>query len=53
MTKQSFWQLLNNCKIVIPIIQRDYAQGRKGKEHIREKFLTQIKSALCDDPQVV
>ena len=49
MTKQSFWQLLNNCKIVIPIIQRDYAQGREGKEHIREKFLTQIKSALCDD----
>ena len=49
MTKQSFWQLLNNYKIVIPIIQRDYAQGRKGKEHIREKFLTQIESALCDD----
>lgn len=47
MTKQSFWQLLNKYKIVIPIIQRDYAQGRKGKEHIREKFLTQIRSALC------
>lgn len=51
MDKISFWQLLNeNNKVgvVIPIIQRDYAQGRIGKEHIREKFLTQIKAALED-----
>ncbi len=47
--KISFWQLLTNYKVVIPIIQRDYAQGREGKEHIREKFLTQIKNALETD----
>ena len=46
MDKISFWQLLEGNKVVIPIIQRDYAQGRIGKEHIREKFLNQIKSVL-------
>ena len=28
----SFWNLVKEKKIVIPIIQRDYAQGRIGKE---------------------
>ena len=28
----SFWDFLNRYNIEIPIIQRDYAQGRKGKE---------------------
>ena len=46
MAKISFWKLLEDNKVVIPIIQRDYAQGRVGKEHIREKFLAQIKAAL-------
>ena len=46
MDKISFWELLKKYKVVIPIIQRDYAQGRKGKEHLREKFLPQIKHAL-------
>ena len=50
MDKISFWQLLEGNKVVIPIIQRDYAQGRIGKEHVREKFLTQIKAAL-EDPE--
>lgn len=50
MDKISFWQLLEDNKVVIPIIQRDYAQGRIGKEHVREKFLTQIKAAL-EDPE--
>lgn len=35
----SFWELLNLHKIEIPIIQRDYAQGRKDKKEIRENFL--------------
>ena len=37
----SFWGLLTSKKIVIPIIQRDYAQGRIGKEYLRERFLGQ------------
>ena len=44
--KVSFWKLLNDKKIVIPIIQRDYAQGREGKEFLRERFLGQLFDAL-------
>ena len=51
MAKISFWELLTKYEVVIPIIQRDYAQGRRGKEHIREKFLTQIKNALDNSNQ--
>lgn len=47
--KVSFWKLLNDKKIVIPIIQRDYAQGREGKEFLRERFLGQLFNALKDD----
>ncbi|MBJ8054820.1 hypothetical protein JDS87_23435 [Bacillus cereus] len=31
----SFWELINKYYITIPIIQRDYAQGREGAQHIR------------------
>ena len=49
--KLSFWELLNSyTKIEIPIIQRDYAQGRKTEEVgvIRKKFIHDflIKSIL-------
>lgn len=36
--KISFWNLLQSNKIEIPIIQRDYAQGRLEQEKIRERF---------------
>jgi len=44
----SLWHLLENYKIVIPIIQRDYAQGRQtGKvPAIRERFLNALCSAI-------
>ena len=42
----SFWNLLSNHKIVIPIIQRDYAQGRNSEGALRTRFLTQLKKAL-------
>lgn len=42
----SFWQFLKANKIVIPILQRDYAQGRVGKEYLRNSFLQKIKDAL-------
>lgn len=45
----SFWRLLESKKIVIPIIQRDYAQGREGKEFLRERFLGQLFDALQED----
>ncbi len=37
--KYTFWQLLDENKIEIPIIQRDYAQGRIDENKIRDKFL--------------
>ncbi len=40
------WQLLEKYEVIIPIIQRDYAQGRKDKEYIRRAFLGKIKNSL-------
>lgn len=44
----SFFELIDNSKIVIPIIQRDYAQGRTNKKvvKIRSKFLEALFTAL-------
>ena len=42
----SFWHFLSQHKIVIPKIQRDYAQGRKDKSELRKAFLKDIKVAL-------
>lgn len=42
----SFWNLIRGNKVIIPIIQRDYAQGRLGKETLRQKFLQELKDAL-------
>ena len=46
----SFWQLINRYKIEIPVIQRDYAQGRKDDkaESIREQIIQAMMSALFD-----
>ena len=33
--KISFWKFIQQNAIEIPIIQRDYAQGRIGKEYLR------------------
>lgn len=42
----SFWNLVKEKNIVIPIIQRDYAQGRSGQEYLRERFLKQLFQSL-------
>ena len=44
--KTTFWNYINKYEVEIPIIQRDYAQGRKGKEILRESFLSDLKGAL-------
>ena len=44
--KTTFWNFLGQTDIIIPKLQRDYAQGRKGKESLRENFLASIKRAL-------
>jgi len=43
------WQPLS--KIEIPIIQRDYAQGRKGKEELRKNFLKFLLEAVNGTPK--
>lgn len=42
----SFWQLLEKNRISIPIIQRDYAQGRKEESEKRERFLEAIANHI-------
>jgi hypothetical protein len=42
----SFWELLIEHKIEIPIIQRDYAQGREDKEEIRDNFLNALFQSI-------
>lgn len=46
MKKQSFWNVLKTKRIIIPMIQRDYAQGRVGYEIVRQRFLKSVEEAL-------
>lgn len=59
--KLDFLQLLSNDKVIaenetwqplskieIPIIQRDYAQGREGKEELRKNFLIALREVIND-----
>ena len=45
----TFWNFLTENNVEIPIIQRDYAQGRLGKENLRKNFLADLKNALDSD----
>lgn len=47
-SKTTLWSLLKKYCVVIPIIQRDYAQGRRdeGKDELRNRFLTNLTTAL-------
>lgn len=47
----SLIELLTKYKVVIPPIQRDYAQGRENGKipHIRRKFIEDLLSTLKDD----
>ena len=50
-SKYTFWMLINNYVIKIPIMQRDYAQGRKSENvtAIRNELLDTMYSALVDE----
>ena len=43
---RTFWNLISENKINIPIIQRDYAQGREEEETKRNRFLTSLYEHL-------
>lgn len=44
----SFWKLLSETRIEIPIIQRDYAQGRRSEQEIRDNFLNALFQSLTE-----
>lgn len=46
----SFWELLHRHPVQIPVIQRDYAQGREGKTKVIAGFLEALKDAVADEP---
>ena len=46
MQKNTLLSLLECYHIQIPIIQRDYAQGRKGESNIRHKFISDLYDTL-------
>lgn len=48
----SFLELLDKVGIKIPIIQRDYAQGRESAKTIREKFITNLYHVLTDEKKI-
>ena len=39
--------LRRHARIQVPIIQRDYAQGRSSEVDVRQEFLRTLRSALC------
>jgi len=49
----TFWNFLKGNTIEIPIIQRDYAQGRLGEENLRKNFLADLKIALDSNKTIM
>lgn len=45
---QTLYNILRQQRIEIPIIQRDYAQGRENKKYLRERLLGNMIKALQD-----
>jgi hypothetical protein len=43
-TTKTFLELIKDYKIIIPLIQRDYAQGREKEKNKAEKFLEAIRN---------
>jgi hypothetical protein len=48
--KLTFIELVSKHNIEIPIIQRDYAQGRDGKQELRKNFLNSLLAAVDGKP---
>ncbi len=46
----SFWELLNRHPVQIPVIQRDYAQGREGNVKVIDAFLEALRKAATAQP---
>ncbi|MDG4961985.1 DUF262 domain-containing protein [Pseudolactococcus raffinolactis] len=48
----TFLDILNNSKIEIPIVQRDYAQGRKENGRVRQAFLQALKDSIVESKKI-
>lgn len=48
-SEYTFWKLLSEYTMEIPIIQRDYAQGRDSAKSIRKELLESIYTALITE----
>lgn len=48
----SFYELVQSYKVKVPIIQRDYAQGRKRNITICENFLKTLKDSIVNDKPI-
>lgn len=48
----SFYELVQSYKVEVPIIQRDYAQGRKRNISICENFLKSLKDSIVNDKPI-
>ena len=44
----TFWELTGSCKILFPVIQRDYAQGRRSQHatDVRKQFVEHLLTSL-------
>lgn len=51
-SKYSFWDLITTYRVEIPIIQRDYAQGRVEHVSLSKNFLSAIKEALIKETEL-
>ena len=52
--QDTFWNLINEYKIVVPKIQRDYVQGRENKtiEKNREEFVKELVGSLAENKPI-
>jgi len=50
--KKRFVEIFGGQTICIPVLQRDYAQGRREKKYIRVSFLKQLIEAVVDKKEI-
>lgn len=48
----SFYELVGQYKVKIPMLQRDYAQGREENISICEKFLKALKESISQNKTI-
>ncbi len=55
-TTHTFWKLIESCNVIVPKLQRDYAQGREydpAIEQIRNSLIDEIFSSVTENKTLV